>query len=141
MRDRIELYDAIQEMLLCEVDKIVKNNNITPSQVDVLDKLVDIVKDLDEMIFNEEDRMNEAKEGYSQRSMPRYNYYKGNSYRDSGYSRKSEPMHDGMMKGGYSRGNSKDGMIEYLYLAMNNASSDEEHKRIKRMIDEIENAK
>lgn len=142
MHDRLKLFDSAQEMLICELDKITKNDSITPSQLDILDKLVDIIKDFDEIIMNEESREYDSQDGYSQRSMPRYYYMRGNSYRDGGmgYSRRNDMMPDGMERG-RSRGSKKDDMVEYLYLALDNASSDDEHKRIKRMIDEIENAK
>ena len=137
--DRLNLYDSAQDLLVCELEKIVKNETISAAQLDFMDKIVDIIKDLDEVSMNEEERMGDVKGGYSQRSMPRYYYGRGNSYRDGnmGYSRRNYPINDRS----YGKDNSSEEMLNYLYLAHENASNEEERKRIKRMIDEIENAK
>lgn len=142
MKDRLALYDSSQEMLVCELEKITKDGSLTPSTLDYLDKIVDIIKDLDEISMNEEDRMYDMKTGYSQRNMSRY-YSRGNSYRDDGmgHSQRNGSMMRDDLERGRSRGTKKNDMLEYLYMALDNAPNDEEHKRIKRMIDEIENAK
>ena len=134
--DRLNLYDQTQEMLVCELEKITLKNELTPSSLEFLDKLVDIIKDLDEISMNEEERISDTNGNYSQRNMPRYYYGRGTSYRDGSYSRRN----DSMMRdsGGYSRGNSKSEMLNHLFMAQETASNDEERKRIQRMIDELE---
>lgn len=133
--DRLNLYDQTQEMLVCELEKITKKNELTPSALEFLDKIVDIIKDLDEISMNEEERMSDTKGGYSQRSMPRYYYGRASSYRDDSYHRNETGMRDGS---GYSRGSSRSQMLDHLYMAMDTAINEDERKRVQRMIDELE---
>ena len=139
MKERIDLFDSTQEMLICEMDKITQKGELTGSSLDYLDKIVDIIKDLDEIIDNEESRM----EDYTSRSSRYYN--RGSSYRndydDTNYYRRGMSSRDNSkMMGGNSRGKTvKNDMVEHLYMALNSASNDEERKRVQKMIDEIEN--
>ena len=130
MKDRITLYEDSQELLLCELEKLNKNESLTPQLLEFMDKVVDIIKDLDDIMYKEEQLV----DGYSQRG-GRY-YTDGNSYR-------SGRMYDGgsrMRSDGYSRRDSKSSMLDHLYAAHDNAMSEDERKRIKKMIDEIENS-
>jgi len=139
MKNRLELYDSAQEMLVCELEKLIKNGEVTPSSLTYLDTIVDIIKDLDEITMNEEDRMIDPKMGYSGKNMPSY-YGRGTSYRNNAdYYRKGYSSNEYMNDRSYGKGNSSEGMLNYLYLAHDNASTEDEKKRIKRMIDEIEN--
>ena len=139
MKDRYQLYEDSQDMLICELDKITQKGELTGSSLDYLDKIVDIIKDLDEIMYNEETRI----DGYSSRN-GRY-YDRGSSYRNdyddmSSYSRRNNPSRDNTrMINGNSRGQSKDSMLNHLYMALNSASSEDERKRVQKMIDEIEN--
>lgn len=147
MQDKIELFEASQDMLICELDKLVQKQELTPQTLSYLDTLVDIIKDLDEIMDNEDAR---NMEGYSQRSGRRmYNrssYRNGNSYGNyenyNNYARRgtSMRMDGGNGQGQYSRNSGKEEMLNHLYMALDSASSEEERKRVQRMIDEIEHA-
>ena len=141
--DRLRIYEEGQELLLCELEKLVKNQSITSNQLDFMDKIVDIIKDLDEVSMNEESRY-DYEDGNSQRYMPRAYYTRGSSYRGgsdgssygSSYGRRSNMGR--MYSDGISRNDGKADMLDHLYAAHDTATSEDEKKRIKRMIDEIE---
>ena len=132
MKDKYDIYLDSQELLLCELEKINKNESLTSQQLEYMDKIADIIKDLDDIMIKE----GMSEDGYSQR-MGRY-YNSGNSYRSNSY----RMYEDGRSRNdGYSRkGTDKHQMLDYLYMAHDNATSDDERKRIKKMIDEIENS-
>ena len=111
----METYENIRKLVNCELDKIGKMNELNNSALENIYKLVDILKDLDE-VEEHNDR------GYSQRMMPNYNY--GNSYRPMrSYDNRS-----------YSRGNS---LRDHLEQALNEAQTERERETIMRMMNEI----
>lgn len=135
MRDRIDLYDSAQDMIICELDKIVQKNEMTPHILESIDKLVDIIKDLDELMDNEEAR---TVEDYTQRSSGRY-YSRGNSYRSGNYYRDGSSYKGNSIASNEKRHNdTSSSMLNHLYMALDTASSEDERRRIQKMIDEIE---
>ena len=139
MKDNIAIYESAQDMMICELDKLIQKNEVSPTTLDYIDKIVDIIKDLYEVCTDEENRMN-MYDDYSGRSGRMYD--RGSVYGNDGYYRRgssygSEPS----MRSGTSRDTSKQAMLDHLYAAHDTASSEEERKRIKRMIDEIESSK
>lgn len=135
MRERFDIYESTQDLMVCELDKIVQKQEISPSTLEYVYKIVDVIKDIDEIISSEYDRDN-GNDGYSSRSGRMYNY--GSSYRD-GYYRRGSSYRDEPMRGNSNKSGKSD-MLEHLYKAHDTATSDEERKRIKRMIEEIENS-
>lgn len=140
MKDNLSVYESAQDLMVCELDKLVQKNEISPSTLDYFFKIVDIIKDLDKAIINEEDRIS-SEEGYSMRSYPYYN--RGNSSRSNrnmdyndGYSRRNTSR-----SGNSYRGESRNDMLDHLYMALDTASNDDERKRVQHMIDEIERSK
>lgn len=143
--DRYEVYENAQDMMICELDKLIQKNEVSPTTLEYMDKIVDIIKDLDEILDGEDMRMSD---GNSQRSYGRYNYNRMgnmNSYRNDmrgNYSRSNSRGNANYnnMNGldGNSQGNGKKEMIDHLYMAMDNSSNEDERKRIQRMISEIE---
>ena len=138
MKDNLSIFESAQDMMICELDRIVQKKEVTPSTLDYLDKIVDIIKDLDEVSMNEEDRIG-YEDGHSSRGS---RYYNRSSYRSGMYD--GYPVRRGSSYGndnymGNSRGDTnKESMLNHLYAAYDTASNEEERKRIKRMIDEIE---
>lgn len=130
MRDRYEIFEASQDMLICELDKLVQKQELTPQLLSYFDTLVDVIKDLNEIMADEDEKYNNSYNQYSGRSYPMNRSYRGNSYRndyrdpENGYSKRSEKSSE---------------MLEHLYSALDSASSEEERKRIRRMIEDIEN--
>lgn len=135
MQDRYELFESSQNMLICELDKLTAKQELTPQTLSYLDTLVDIIKDLNEIMAEEEMK-------YDSRNSGRYypmNSYESNSYgRGSSYRSRSYNNYGSMNSG---RNDKSTEMLDHLYSAMDATNSEEERKRIKRMIDEIENSK
>ena len=110
-----DVFNGIREMVNCELMKMTQKGELDKAMLENLDKLVDILKDLDEI---------ENGGGYSQR-----NYYdNGNSYRYMPYNNGNR----------YSRhGNSS--AVDHLYKAMDQAQSETERQAIQMAIDKIMN--
>ena len=130
------MYNRIYDMLNCEIEKIENKGELNQASLDNLDKMVDIIKDLqtiEAMSFAEErnygySNNNGMDMGYSNRG--RYNDG-GNSY---GRYYRGRPSNYG-----YSYGNDHNGMIEHLQKAMDQANSEDERNEIRQMIDRISN--
>ena len=134
--DRYEVYENAQEMMICELDKLIQKKEVSPTTLEYMDKIVDIIKDLDEILDGEEARMTD---GNSQRGYNRY--YGRNSYRSGdSYGNYMRNNSRNNMNGldGNSQGNGKKEMLDHLYMAMDSSSNEDERKRIQRMISEIE---
>lgn len=115
----VDVFHGIREMVNCELMKMNQKGELDKSMLESLDKLVDILKDLDEI--------ENGGGGYSQRRMY-YDYDNGNSYRN--YSR-----NDGYNNRGYSRHSA----VDHLYKAMDQAQSESERQAIQMAIDKIMN--
>ena len=126
------MYNRIYDMLNCEIEKIENKGELNQSSLDNLDKLVDIIKDLqtiEAMSFAEERNY-----GYSNNSG--MDYSRGRMmYDDSRYYRGRPSNY------GYSYGNDRNGMIEHLQKAIDQANSEEERNEIRQMIDRMQNRK
>lgn len=135
MREYIDIYESGKDLMICELDKIVQKQEMSPNTLEYIYKIVDIIKDLDEVISNEDIKYG----GYSQRSGS--SYYGNNSGRMYGQGSSYRGRYNDMGSSYSGRNSSTTEMLDHLYKAHDTASSDEERKRIKRMIDEIENSK
>lgn len=111
-----DVFNGIREMVNCELMKMTQKGELDKAMLESLDKLVDILKDLDEI----------ENGGYSQRG-----YDSGNSYRYMPYGRN--------MGGRYSR-HGNDMTIDHLYKAMDQAQSEVERQAIQMAIDKIQNS-
>lgn len=111
----VDVFHGIREMVNCELMKMTQKGELDKSMLESLDKLVDILKDLEEIENGES--------GYSQRRMYNYDYdYDNrNSYRNGGR---------------YSRHGSS---VDHLYKAMDQAQSESERQAIQMAIDKIMN--
>lgn len=138
--DRYEVYENAQDMMICELDKLIQKKELSPTSLEYMDKIVDIIKDLDEVLDREDMRIMDSN---SQRSYPRV-YDRMNSYRSEPYYTRSSyrnTMNNSNMTNsldGNSQGNGKKEMLDHLYMAMDSTSNEDERKRIQRMISEIE---
>jgi hypothetical protein len=122
----METYDNIRKLVECELEKIGKMNELNNNAMENVYKLVDILKDLDEI----EDHKDMMDEGYSQRMIPNYNY--GNSY-----NRSMRSYNNGNYNRSYARGNSRNSLRDHLEQALNEAQTERERESILRMMDEM----
>lgn len=119
-------YDKIKDMLCDELDEIAKKNELTSSNLDVIYKAVDVIKDLTTVEAMEQEGY--SNDGYSGR-YPYYHIYDdGNSY-----TRKRDSM------GRYSRddGYSRDSMKDELRQMMDRAKSDKEREALRKAMDSM----
>jgi len=134
MRDYIDIYESSKDLMVCKLDKIISKQELSPSTLKYIYKIVDIIKDIDEIVSN--DIINY--EGNSQRSGG--SYYVNNSNKMYGHGSSFRSHYNDMNSSYSGRSEKSSEMLDHLYKAHDAASSDEERKRIKRMIDEIENS-
>lgn len=123
----VQVFNAIREMINCELEKMTKRGELDKAMLENLDKLVDILKDLDEIegkgSMEEIGMYSNRYGGNSYRMMPRNGYYY-----DDGYSR-----NDGM----YSRANGQNPVIEHLHKAMDQAQNESERQAIRNALEKL----
>lgn len=117
-----DVFNGIREMVNCELMKMTQKGELDKAMLESLDKLVDILKDLDEI---------ENGGGYSQRGYDYGNSYRYMPYNNGGYARNSGNR--------YSR-HGNDMTIDHLYKAMDQAQSEVERQAIQMAIDKIQNS-
>ena len=139
-------FDHIKDMVYCELDEISNRGSLDMNTVKVVGELVDILKDIGSIEMFEEginiqdegysfaDGYNMGNGGYSQRRMPVY-YNNGNSYRNG----RNYGGRGYMPRGGYSREDSKNHMIEKLHGLMNEAVDQKDKDAIHELIKQMEN--
>lgn len=128
--------DALKKLeclLEQKVEEIVARGDITPSELESMDKVVDILKDLGEI---KEKKTMMEEDGYSNRRMSM-------RYGDGSYSRGRDSMgrytsNRSYNRGGYSGHGSSDQMINKLEAMMDEASTEKERMAIQNWIDELE---
>lgn len=134
----MDVLDMIYDKAYCELEEIGKKEKLDSKDVELMDKFVDIIKDIEEM------GMGSDSMGYSQT---------GNSYGDSSSymgrrSYRMNPMYNRSygrgsygqgMSGGYSRGESKDMMLDQLEKVMDMAVDEKDRKAISRLMEQMEN--
>lgn len=142
-------FDNIKDMIYCELDEISHLNKLDISTVKVLGELVDILKDVgtvemfEEGVYVPEDEYSFAngysRNGYSQRMYSRDNYDNGSSYRGrSSYNNGYSNRRGG--RGGYSRDDSKQHIVEKLHHLMDEAHDENDKESIRMFIEQMENS-
>lgn len=152
MKVLMELENLLEE----EIWKIVRKGDVTPTELERLDKAVDIIKDSETICAMREYGYKEEEEeyGYSER-YPQYmrdggrtsysyapmgnnSYRRGRDAMTGRYiSRDMDPRYYGDGRGqGYSGHASKEDMKQDLKEMMNNASSDKERMAIQQLLDQ-----
>lgn len=128
--DRL-MYD-LKDLVLCDIESIVKKGEIAPGDYDALGKAVDIVKDIDtiEAMENYGEQPEDVRNtpGMSGRMAPRgYGNY---DWDTRSYGRMRSPM-----TGKYV--SHDDGTMAKLQNMMQTATNDQERATIQRMMDEL----
>lgn len=150
------LYD-IQEMLEDELKKICKSDNITGTDLEEMDKMVDIIKDIStiEAMKNAElGGYSENNGGYSYAEASRRGYSETWPYQMPMYAREGgQSMGNSMARGrdsmgrytsrdssrdsNYSRDHSKEDILSTLEDMMMGARSEEEREKYRRAIEQL----
>lgn len=127
--------DVICDMMYCELDEIAKKDKLDSKDVELIDKFVDIIKDIDQISMSQDN-------GYSQVGGSSYN--NGSSYM-RGRSGRMMPMYGrnymGRMRSGndgYSRAESKTMMLDHLQEVMDMAVDEKDRKAVERLMQQME---
>lgn len=110
--------DRINEMMYCELDDIAKKDRLDIKDVELIDKFVDIIKDIGEIGMSPD-------MGYSQMG--------GNSYM-RGRSNRMMPMY---RSDGYSRTDGKDAMLDRLQDVMDMATDEKDRRAVERLMQQM----
>ncbi len=148
----MKVYDRIKDMLCDELEEIAKKGELTSNNLEVIDKSIDIIKDIATIHAMEEEYPTEGYStdgGYSQGyygRMPYYMYDDGMPHDDHSYARGrgSDARRDSMGRyssDGRSYDYSRDGYSgdtkEELQRLMNNAQNDREREAIRKALDSM----
>ena len=129
-----EIYDA--EHLLCKgFHEINSKESLDKNTLEMMGELIDAAKDYYEITMRAE--YPEYSHGYSRDGYSRNDYSMRNDYMYDGnqsYARRRDSR--GRYSRGYSRG---DDVIAKLEEKMNNATTDQEREKYRKMIIEMEN--
>ena len=122
--------DVICDMMYCELDEITKKEKLDSKDVELIDKFVDIIKDIYQI---------ETSQGEIDASrMDASHYTKGSSYRNMPtYGRN----YMGRMRSGndgYSRAESKTMMLDHLQEVMDMAVDEKDRKAVERLMQQME---
>lgn len=125
----MDTYDKIYDILEKELDEIAEKGSLTSDSLMSLDKIVDIIIDIDEIC-------NKDNGGYSQRGYA----YGGNSYRRGngnrgGYSRTNANRNNR----GYSRRDDREEILNHLDYLMETSGTEKERQAIKEALNALEN--
>ena len=118
----MDTLDKIYDMMFCELDDIAKKEKLDSKDVELIDKFVDIIKDIDDISASNMGSSQMGSGGYmrgrSGRMMPMYS---------RGY---------GHM--GRSYNGSREGMIDELERVMDMATDEKDRKAVERLISQME---
>ena len=130
--------DYLKDMLCNEVKKITQQNDFTTSTLETAYKIVDMIKDIDEIQSKEESHQYEKDGSYGYWGMGyggRMPYNDRYSYGNNGMG-----MNGGNNYGydnGYSRMSSSDKMVNELQMMMEESNSARDKAIIQRALDEL----
>lgn len=140
----MDALNNLKYVLEKEIDNISKKNDISPTELERLDKAVDIIKDIETICAMKGYDYEMDDQGY----FGRYPYYprsmNGYSYGDQSYRRGRDAMgrytsRDMMPQryydGGYSGHANKEDLKMDLRMMMDNSKSDQERMAIQKVLD------
>lgn len=128
--------EKLREMLCDEIDKVVDQGELTTGSLESVGKLLDAIKDLDEIVMNDHDG------GYSQRGYGGHiMYYPSEMYYDGGdMGEHSNRNMRSYRNNRYYYDDGKDHMIEQLRHMMDQTSNEKERQAIQKCIRQMEQA-
>jgi len=159
----MKVYYDIKDMLEKELEQIADKRELTSNNLEIMDKMVDIIKDIETICAMKE----ASEEGYSE-MMPYYMYddgMDGTSYArgrgryakrdsmgryssESGYSNRGsydrggspDSYARGVRMGGYSREDSRDHMVSELDRMEREAQDEQQRNMIRNWKNQLKNA-
>ena len=132
------LYD-LKEMLSAELEEIARKPEMGAGDLELVHKLTDTIKNIDKICALEEEG------GYSETGDLEGAYNRGSSYANRGkhyvrghYSRDGYSVEGRGNRGGYSRHDAKEAMMEQMEMLMDQAGSEREREAIRRCISQLD---
>lgn len=122
-------------------DEIAGKGDLGAGDLEIIHKLTDTIKNLDKIEMLEDDGYSQA--GYSREGGSAYNL--GSSYANRGkhyvrghYSREGYSNEGRNGRGGYSRHDAKEAMMEQMEMLMDQAGNERERDAIRRCMSQLE---
>ena len=134
----MEYMHELKEKLCDELEEIARKGELGAGDMEIIHKLTDTIKNLDKIEMMEDG-------GYSQagdwEADMRGTYGRGSSYRGRKRDSIGRYSRDGrMMRGGYSRHDAKEAMMDQMEDLMAQAGSEKEREAIRRCMNQLENS-
>ena len=134
----MEYMDKLRDKLCDELDEIARKPEMSAGDLETAHKLTDTIKNIDKISMLEDD-------GYSQdgnwEADMRGTYNRGSSYRGQRRDSRGRYAREGRgSRGGYSRHDAKEAMMEQMEMLMEQAGSEREREAIRRCMGQLENA-
>ena len=134
----MEYMYELKDKLCKELDEIARKGELGAGDLEIIHKLTDTIKNLDKIEMLEDS-------GYSQagdwEADMRGTYGRGSSYRGRKRDSMGRYSRDGrMMRGGYSRHDAKEAMMDQMEDLMAQAGSEKEREAIRRCMNQLENS-
>lgn len=137
----MEYMHELKEKLCEELDEIARKPEMGAGDLEIIHKLTDTIKNLDKIEMLEDGGY--SQEGYSREGSN--SYARGSSYANRGkhyvrghYSRDGYSMEGRGNRGGYSRHDAKEAMMEQMEMLMEQAGSEREREAIRRCISQLD---
>ena len=132
------LYD-LKEKLFVELDVISNKPEMGAGDLELAHKLTDTIKNIDKICALEENGGYSGTYSSDGDWMTRGSYNRGSSYANRGkHYVRGHYSRDGYSNRGYSRGDSREHMMEQLENMMQSAVSEREKEAIQRCMDQLE---
>lgn len=133
----MEYMYELKDKLCKELDEIARKPEMGAGDLEIIHKLTDTIKNLDKIEMLEDG-------GYSQAGdweIEGRAYNRGNSYARRKRDSMGRYSRDGrMMRGGYSRHDAKEAMMDQMEDLMAQAGSEKEREAIRRCMNQLENS-
>lgn len=136
----MEYMHELKEKLCDELEEIARKGELGAGDLEIIHKLTDTIKNLDKIEMLEDGGYSQA--GYRDGGS---SYNRGSSYANRGkhyvrghYSRDGYSMEGRGNRGGYSRHDAKEAMMEQMEMLMEQAGSEREREAIRRCISQLD---
>ena len=136
----MEYMYELKDKLCKELDEIARKPEMGAGDLEIIHKLTDTIKNIDKIDMLEDDGYSQA--GYRDGGS---SYNRGSSYANRGkhyvrghYSRDGYSMEGRGNRGGYSRHDAKEAMMEQMEMLMEQAGSEREREAIRRCISQLD---
>lgn len=130
--EQMKTIKDFNELLCRQIDKVNKKGDISPDELQRMDKAIDIIKDISVICAMEEYGKDPEEEMYSSMG-----YYGRNSRTMPMYSSQMRDSMGRYSSRGYSRDDAEMNMRRDLEMKMANAGTVEERQMYKRMMDAL----